>query len=254
MIDFFPKSRHIAVAGSIIGSILGVCAVWILYDGQLSTKLVIMLLAVVIIVNSFIYIAQIAALRNYQELLLELYEKMEIKSFLEKAVPLLEKRASVKDSVTHAVHVANAYLAEGDAQAAVDLLEAQRVPERALELRGTVYSNLGSAYLQLGDTERAEHTLKQLLQIVRNPKCKKEFRQKAERIIAYQQVCLDSLRGKKEKIEMIEKDYENTSQSLHKLNAGIFLMKLYQQTGEIKKLEEITKYIDSIWRQQMVKF
>lgn len=253
MIGFFSQSRRIAIIGSIIGAALGACAVWILYDGQWTAKIMLMILAAALIMNSFIYIARIVALRKYQELLLDLYEKMEIQDFLEEAEPLLDKKANVKDSVTHAVHVANAYLAQGDARAAVRLLERQQIPEQALELRGMVYSNLASAYLQLGEAENAENAMGQLRRIIGDPKCKKEFRQKAERTIAYQQICLDSLSGKKGKMEIIEQDYEKARRSLHKLNAGRFLVGLYRQRNEVKKMKEMEAYLDSVWDQQMLK-
>lgn len=251
MIDFFTSSRRIAIAGSVTGSMAAACAVWGLYDGKLPSKILMTVLAVIVIVNVFIYIARIFALRKYQEILLELYEGLEMKSFLKKAEPLLDRKAGVKEAVTHAVHVANAYLALGDADAAAVLLRRQQIPEKMMELKGTVYANLGSAYLQMGDVRNAEEMIRKLKEITKNTDCAKDFRKKANYTLAYQQACLASLLGEEGKKEIVEKNYENARQSLHKLNTGIFLIKLYKSTGEIRKMEEIRKDIDFIRHQQM---
>ena len=109
--------------------------------------------------------------------------------------------------------------------AAIALLKRQQVPEQAAALRGLVASNLGTACLQKGDRTGAVAALEELKQVVCSRHCKEKFREKARRIIAYQQLCLDVLDGKRGGLKELEKDYESTKSPFHKLSAGRFLEK-----------------------------
>ena len=100
------------------------------------------------------------------------------------------------------------------------------MPEQAAALRGLVASNLGTACLQKGDRAGAAAALEELKQVIRSRHCKEKFREKARRIIAYQQICLDVLNGKRGRLKELEQDYENTKSPFHKLSVGRFLEKV----------------------------
>ena len=232
MIRFFRASRMTAVWGSAAGAFAGAAAAWVFYPGDGGTKAVLALVAAALAVNVCLYIAKIIAVRRYQEILLLLYEKLDPEAFLAQALPLLDRKAGTVDRVTHAAHVANGYLAKGDPDAAIALLKRQQVPEQAAALRGLVASNLGTACLQKGDRTGAVAALEELKQVVCSRHCKEKFREKARRIIAYQQICLDVLNGKRGGLKELEQDYENTKSPFHKLSVGRFLEKV----GRSKKL------------------
>ena len=78
----------------------------------------------------------------------------------------------------------------------------------------------------------AAAALEELKQVIRSRHCKEKFREKARRIIAYQQICLDVLNGKRGRLKELEQDYENTKSPFHKLSVGRFLEKV----GRSKKL------------------
>ena len=225
MIHFFRASRMTAVWGSAAGAFAGAAAAWAFYPGDRGTKAVLALVAAALAVNVCLYIAKIISVRRYQEILLLLYEKLDPEAFLAQALPLLDRKAGTVDRVTHAAHVANGYLAKGDPDAAIALLKRQQVPEQAAALRGLVASNLGTACLQKGDRTGAVAALEELKQVVCSRHCKEKFREKARRIIAYQQLCLDVLDGKRGGLKELEKDYESTKSPFHKLSAGRFLEK-----------------------------
>ena len=235
MIGFFKASRMTAIWGSAAGALAGAAAVWLLYPGGTDAKAVAALVTAALAVNVFLYIAKIIAVRSYQEMLLLLYEKLDAEAFLARALPLLDRRIKTADRVTHAAHVANGYLARGEADAAIALLKAQEVPEQAAALRGLVASNLGTAYLQKGDRAGAAAALKELKAAIASPSCKEKFRQKARRIIAYQQICLDVLNGKTGGLKALEQDYEITKSPFHKMNAGRFLSRAYELSGKAKR-------------------
>lgn len=239
MIRYFKESRRTAVLGSVLGAAVCAAAAWFLYTGEMSTRIILVVVAAAMAVNVAVYVAKLIATRRYQEILLLLYEKMEPRAFLDAALPILDVKAGTADRVTHAAHVANGYLALGMAGEAADLLERQQVPDQARALKGLIYSNLGTAYLQMEDRQRAAGALEGLRAVAADPKCKEKFRQKARHIIAYQQLCLEVLDGKNTPRQALEKDYETSKSNLHKANAAMFLMKIYRRTGEREKAEQM---------------
>lgn len=243
MIGFFKESRRTAVFGSVLGAVVCAAAAWFLYSGEMSTRIILMVVAAALAVNVAVYAAKLIAMRRYQEILLLLYEKMEPQAFLDAALPILDAKAGTADRVTHAAHVANGYLALGKAGEAADLLERQQVPDQARALKGLVYSNLGTAYLLMEDRQKAAGALEGLRSVAADPKCKEKFRQKARHIIAYQQLCLDVLDGKNSPKQALEKDFETSRSPLHKANAAVFLRKIYGRTGEWEKAERVGQAI-----------
>lgn len=237
MIRYFKESRRTAVFGSVFGAVVCAAAAWFLYTGEMSTRIILMAAAALLAVNVAVYAAKLTAVRRYQEILLLLYEKMEPQAFLDAALPILDIKAGTADRVTHAAHVANGYLALGKAKEAAELLERQQVPEQARALKGLVYANLGTAYLQMEDRQKAAGALTGLRAVAADPKCKEKFRQKARHIIAYQQLCLEVLDGKNSPRQALEKDYESSRSPFHKANAACFLKKIYERTGEREKAE-----------------
>lgn len=246
MIRFFKASRMTAVLGSLAGAAAGAGAAWLLYPGDGATRAVLMLVAAALALNVFLYIAKIVAVRRYQEILLLLYEKLDPEAFLAQALPILDRKAKTADRVTHAAHVANGYLAQGEADLAIALLKRQQVPDQAAALRGLIASNLGTACLQKGDRAGASAALKELKQVVASPNCKEKFREKARRIIAYQQICLDILNGKTGGIKALEQDYETAKSPFHKMNAGMFLAGAYERMGEREKGEQMRRSVGKL--------
>jgi tetratricopeptide (TPR) repeat protein len=210
-----------------------VALVWLLYEGELMTKIALSILVAILSVNIVVILARIIALGSYQEVLLLLYEKLDAEAFLKEALPMLEMRTELSQKVNHAVHIANAYMVQEKLDMAIELLQSQQVPDSAYDLRGLIAANLGTAYLLKEDIRHAKESIDQMKRLSLERKCKTEFKKKSKHIIAYQQICIGILEGDNRAREILEKDYQSTTSLLHKRNVEFFLNKISRRTSTI---------------------
>lgn len=117
---------------------------------------------------SVLAIAELAAASRFQALLTILYRDGDPKRFIAAYEPLLRQRnSSPTRALTVRAYLSNAYLAIGDAQTALRLLD--ETPEvtgrEAASARALLAGNRCSIYCQMGDSARADAQLELLKQL-----------------------------------------------------------------------------------------
>lgn len=246
MISYYRINRLTAIIGSIAAGPATAAAVFFLLARQLpsiGSRLLAAVLAAFVAVNIVLFVARMLALRYSQTDLLLLYEKLDPQAFLEKVLPLANIKTDASTHCTTMVHIANGYLYSGDFAKAIETLQAIETPEKAIEARGLVMSNLAACRLAAGHLDQAQLAMTKLNALASDKNCKKEFSLKARHSLGYLQICMDIARGKHKGGEALEKDFAQTNAPLHKVEVQFWLAKLYLHTGDREKLAKAAAYV-----------
>ncbi len=239
MIKVFKISFLLAYVFSSIFGLLGALCAFIIFDDY---KIPLSILTGTIILSIFIYSARIYALKKYQSILLELYENANPKKFLIEAEPLLERRLNITDRITLKVHIANAHMTLGNNSEAIKLLTAERLPENAYALRGLILCNIISALLNEDDTKKAKNEIKNLEIIISNPKCPKDFKEKARRTIAFFEIRLKKLL--ETDVEILKASLSKTKSSVYTITVLSLLAKYYYDKKDTEGLNTIQEKVE----------
>lgn len=241
MINAFPRSRRIATWGGTALGVLAAAAAWVFLSGRAGgfNHVLVSALAAFVGVNIMLYTARLAAMKEYNERLLLLYEKLDPQRFLQEVLPLREKKMNASSRCELLVHIANGRLYAGQPEKALELLDEVEPPENALEMRGLVLGNKATCYLAQGNPDRAQKAMDELLRIAGAPACKKEFAQKARHTLGYLQLCMNVQRGRSVDPAPLEKDLEGGGTPLHRLDVQYRLAQIYRRRGDTAAMERM---------------
>ncbi len=245
MIGYFKKSRILAWAGGVLSAIGGFLAAFVLLANRLSgiQRIGASVLVSFFAVNAVLCIARLVAVREYQDRLCLLYTDLNPSSFLDVLLPLSKIKTDIVSHTTTLVHIANGYLAAGEFQKAQGILQSIVLPDKAVELRGRVLSNLIACCLQQANGKMAEKTMSELKQLLRDKRCKPEFAKKARHALGYQTICLNILLGRETDASVLEQDFKSSKNALHRVHIKLQLARIYCRRGELNEFKAARTYV-----------
>lgn len=246
MICFFKRSRHMAwILGVLLGLVGGALG-WVLAQERLAGlggQLAVAALAAFLGVYLALYAARITATKEYQTILLYLYEDLNPEKFLAAALPLRKARMDPSLRGTAMAHIANGFLYAGQFQEALEVLDSIQAPEKAVELRGLVLGNQAACQLLAGQEEAAREQICQLRHLITQKGCKPEFAKKARHTIAYLELCLDIQSGRKVDPQVLERDFSSSHAPLHRLDVQFRLAQIYSRCGRSEDFQSSKAYV-----------
>lgn len=242
----FKKSRRAVVKSLLAGLVLGVLAVFYMYCVRHAGLLRSMVpFPVILLVSFFIgrYMARLLAVREYQEVMALLYEKLQAEEFVRTVESLLKTPMEPVAKTTTLAHLANGYAALGRFEDAHRILEQTELPDEAVALRGLLLSNLVSCLLLEGRQQEAKRRQAELRTLLDDGRCKEEFREKARSALAYQDICLNIYKGRASDLAALEQDFQTSRNELHRLEVKWYLAVAYRHKGDRERFAEAREYV-----------
>lgn len=184
-------------------------------------------LTIIICGFSILAIAEMAAASRFQALLAIFYRDGDPKRFIALYEPLLHQRnSSPARALTVRAYLSNAYLAIGDAQTALRLLdEAPEVTgKEAVNAQALLAGNRCSIYCQMGDAGRAEAQLEQLKQLGAAGETSELYR-----AIPHLESQCALLRGQVVRMEEVERQAEQAKSPTVKANLELLAAQMQLQ-------------------------
>lgn len=241
MIFYFKKSRRVFIIWSIILTVIGYTILLLLFKNG-SNRLMAYVLVPVISVYLALYIGRLMGYKIFQESLLLLYQNMEVEKFIVELESMMKARLSKKEKCLLIQHLSNGYIAAGDFHKAKSILMDYMPLAEMLGADMEFTSNIISAMIQNGEIEQADIAISDLKQAVSHEKDKGK-KMRLQKALAYQQACLETIKGSKKYCDVLENDFISSKSILHKLNVSRCLLELYKADGYQEKQKNIKDYI-----------
>ncbi|WP_333645620.1 hypothetical protein [Lacrimispora sp.] len=241
MIFYFKKSRKVFIIWSIILTVIGYTILPLLFKNG-SNRLMAYVLVPVISVYLALYIGRLMGYKIFQESLLLLYQNMEVERFIVELESMMKARLSKKEKCLLIQHLSNGYIAAGDFHKAKSILMDYMPLAEMLGADMEFTSNIISAMIQNRETEQADIAISDLKQVVSHEKDKSK-KMRLQKTLAYQQACLETIKGSKKYCDVLENDFISSKSILHKLNVSRCLLELYKADGYQEKQKNIKDYI-----------
>lgn len=241
MIFYFKKSRKAFIIWSIILMVIGYMILPLFFKNY-SSILIIYILVPVISMYISLYIGKLMSYKIFQEILLLLYEKLEVERFIIEVESMLQARISKKERCLLIQHLSNGYIAAGDFNKAKNILMDYMPIAEKLGAGKEFSSNIISAMIQNKETKQATNAIWDLKKAVSFEK-DKDKKLRLQKTLAYQQACLETIKGSNKYKDVLEKDFITSKSILHKLNVSRYLIELYKADGNEEKRKKIVDYI-----------
>ena len=139
-------------------------------------------------------------------------------------------------------HLSNGYIAAGDFNKAKNILMNYMPIAEKLGAGKEFSSNIISAMIQNKETKQATNAIWDLKKAVSFEK-DKDKKLRLQKTLAYQQACLETIKGSNKYRDVLEKDFISSKSILHKLNVSRYLIELYKADGNEEKRKKIVDYI-----------
>lgn len=245
MVFYFKKSRNTTLILTTI-LILAGYVILHLFSKELSKQRYTYILIPVISIYISLYISKLIAYKLHQEVLLLLYKDLDINKFITEAEKINNLRLSKKEKCSFVLHLSNGYMAAGEFNKARNILLEYMPLAKKVGANLEFSSNIISALIQGGELKEADADIRELKREVGLIKDKGKnkdniYKTRLQKTLAYQQACLETLKGSTKYKEILEKDYLSSKSIYHKINVSRYLIETYHKSGDIKKIKEIVK-------------
>lgn len=241
MIFHFKKSKKATIIGSIILTVIGYVILYLFFKDKEKLQIAYILVPVISVYIS-VYIGKVMAYKSYQEVLLLLYEKLDIAGFILEGEKLFQARISNKEKGLLALHLSNGYIAAGEFEKAKNILSQNKILAKQFSLEMEFSSNIIAAFIQNHEIKEAEDGILDLKKAVSGEK-DKEKKIKIQKTLAYQQACLETVKGSNSYLNVLEKDYCSSKSVLHKISVSRYLLELYQRMENKEKRKQVMDYV-----------
>lgn len=246
MEKLFRQSRRAMVIAPLSGVVLGLAAGAYLYYVKGMPQVRALLAVPVILAVSLLigkYVSRLVATREYQLLMSLLYADLQPEKFIEAVEPLANAKTDPVTKTTTMAHLANGYAAAGRFEEAHRILEHTELPDEAVALRGLLLNNLISCLLLEGKQQKARSTQTALRNLLLDERCSRDFKEKVQRSLAYQDICLNIYKARPADIAALECDFDSSRNELHKLEVKLYLAIAYRQKGDQERFHEAQDYV-----------
>lgn len=241
MIFYFVKSRKATILLSVVLTAIGFIIMLLFFRNYTKFRIAYAIVPCISVYAS-LYIGKLIAYKSYQEILLLLYQKLDLEKFIKELETMIQTRISKKDKCLLVLHLSNGYIAAGDfIKAKSILIEYMSIAEKC-RINLEFYSNLISALIQNKEIKQADIVISDLKNAICNEKSK-DKKLRLQKTLAYQQACLEVMKGSNIYCDVLEKDYLSSKSILHKLNVSRYLIMLYKTSENEEKRKQIIDYI-----------
>jgi len=241
MIFYFKKSRKAFIIWSIILMVIGYMVLPLFFKNYSSIQIIYILVPVISVYIS-LYIGKLMSYKIFQEILLLLYEKLEVERFIIEVESMLQAKISKKERCLLIQHLSNGYIAAGEFNKAKNILKDYMPIAEKLGAGKEFSSNIISAMIQNKETKQATIAISDLKKSVSYEK-DKDKKLRLQKTLAYQQACLETIKGSNKYQGVLEKDFISSKSILHKLNVSGYLIELYKADRNEEKQKKIVDYI-----------
>lgn len=241
MFFYFKKSRMVFIIGSILLMAVGYMILTLFFKNNSNIQIAYILIPAISVYIA-LYTGRLIGYRIFQEKLLLLYQDLEVERFIMEMEGMIQAGISKKEKCLLVQHLSNGYIAAGDFHKAKSILMDYMPVAKRFGAEKEFASNIISAMIQNKETEQAAAAISDLKQEVGFEKDKAK-KLKLLKTLAYQQACLETVKGSRKYCEALENDFISSKSILHKLNVSRYLMELYQTGGYKEKQKKIMDYV-----------